>query len=164
MTNKKWIFPLVLIITLFAGFYFYNKYHVAPTINLQTLDLSDLQGDSVNMEAFKGKKIILSFGASWCGNCIEEMKDLNSVKNSELQDVEVIIVSDEPLETVNSFKNRKNYPFTFLKMNKAFHEIGINAIPTSYIINTKLQVMKETVGYIDWKDPSTAQHFGKLME
>lgn len=162
--NKKWTLPAVLIATLFVVFYFYNKYHVAPSINLQTLDLRNLAGDSVNMETFKGKKIILSFGASWCGNCIEEMTDLNSVKNSELQDVEIIIVSDEPLETVNSFKNRKNYPFTFLKMNKAFHEIGINAIPTSYIINTKLQVMKESVGYINWKDPSTAQHLRKLME
>ena len=164
MNNKKWMLPAVLIATLFVAFYFYNKYHVAPTINLQTLDLTDLKGQSVNMESFKGKKIFLSFGASWCRNCIDEMKDVEAVKNSELQDVEIMLVGDQPLETVNAFKNRKNYPFTFLKMNQAFHEIGINAIPTSYIINTKLQVMKESVGYLDWKDPSTAQHLRKLME
>lgn len=162
--NKKWVAPTLLLVVLLLIFYQYNKYRVAPSINLQSLELMDLQGNAVNMGDFAGKKIILSFGASWCGNCINEMKDLNAAKQAELQDVEIIIVSDEPLETVNSFKERKNYPFTFLKMNKAFHEIGINAIPTSYIINTKLQVIKEKVGYIDWKDPSTAQYMRKLME
>ena len=71
---------------------------------------------------------------------------------------------DEPLEKIMSFKEKTDYPFTFLKLTKGFNEIGIFSIPTSYIVNTKLEVKKETVGYLDWKDPSTAEHLVKLMD
>jgi peroxiredoxin len=163
--NKKWMFPLGLIAMLCIAFYFYGKYHVAPGIRFSELSLSDLDGNPVNMDAYKGKKIALSFGASWCPNCLEEMRDINAVKDTELSDVEVIIISDEPLEKIRDLKERKGYDkFTFLKLNTPFSTIGINSIPTSYIINTKMRVMKESVGYVNWKDPSTAQHLKKIME
>ena len=162
--NKKLIFPAVLIIVLCVAFYLYGKYHVAPGIDFNKLELADLNGQPVSMQSFKGKKITLSFGASWCVNCIEELDDLKAIKEQELGDVEVIVISDESLEKIISFKERKGYPFTFLKMNKTFSSIGIHSIPTSYIINTNMQVMKETVGYINWRDHSTSQHLKKLME
>jgi len=162
--NKKWIFPLGLIVALCVAFYFYGKYHVAPGIDLNSLDISDLSGQPVRMQAFKGKKIALSFGASWCPNCLEEMRDISAVKDKELSDVEVIIISDEPVETIKKWQESKGYPFTYLRLNKPFSSIGINAVPTSYIINTKMQVTKESVGYVNWRDPSTAQYLRKLME
>lgn len=163
--NKKWIYPLGLIIALCVAFYFYGKYHVAPGIRFNELSLSDLDGRPVSMDSFKGKKIALSFSASWCPNCLEEMRDMNQVKDSELGDVEVIVISDEPLEKIRELKESKGYEkFTFLKLNAPFNSIGINSIPTSYIINTKMQVMKESVGYVNWRDPSTAQHLKKIME
>ncbi|WP_317898143.1 TlpA family protein disulfide reductase [Aurantibacillus circumpalustris] len=162
--SKKWIYPLGLIIAVFLAFFIYKKYRVAPTINLNELNLSDLNGDAINLESFRGQKIALCFGASWCGNCIEELNVLKSIQTLNLEGVEVIVVSDEPLEKIIRFKEKHSYPFKFLKMNQRFSEIGINSIPTSYIINTKLEVKKETVGYLNWEDPSTLKHLIKLME
>ncbi|MBL7932981.1 MAG: TlpA family protein disulfide reductase [Bacteroidia bacterium] len=161
---KKWIFPAGLAVAGLLIFFLYQKYQVAPSINLKTLDLSDLEGNKVTMESLKGEKILLSFGASWCGNCWHELKDLNDISGTDLSDVKVIVVSDETPEKIMHFKEKGGFPFTFLKMNVPFSAIGINSIPTSYVINTKLEVKKETVGYIDWKDPSTCQHLKKLME
>lgn len=161
---KKWIYPVALIIAAFLAFYMYQKFRVAPSIKLNELNLSNLNGEDVSFESFKGKKIVLSFGASWCGNCREELDLLTSIKDRDLSDVEIIVISDEPIDKIIHFKEKRGYPFTFLKMNKPFHDIGINSIPTTYIINTKLEIKQETVGYLNWEDPSNLQYLKKLME
>lgn len=162
--NKKWINALILLVAALIGFYFYNKYKVAPSIDFTKLSLVNLNQQSVKFEAFKGKKVVVCFSASWCPNCLDELKELNDIKNSKLMDVEVVVISDEPIEKISLFKEKTAYPFTFLKLNQAFNDIGIFSIPTSYIVNTKLEVKKETVGYLDWKDASTAEHLLKLMD
>jgi thiol-disulfide isomerase/thioredoxin len=162
--NKKYIFIAVLVIVGLIGFYFYKKYNVPPSINFSMLELYDLNSQKINFNDFKGKKILVSFGASWCGNCIEELNTLKKIKNSNLADVEIICISDEAIETIVAWKEHKQYPFTFLKLNTNFNAINIFSIPTSYIVNTKLEVVKETVGYIDWEDESTRNYLKKLME
>jgi peroxiredoxin len=161
---KKWMYPAGLVIAALIGFYIYQKYRVAPTIQLSSLHLVDLDGKAVKMESFKGKKMIVCFSASWCGNCREELDAIASVKEKDLSEVEVVVISDEAIEKVKSFKENRGYPFTFLKMSQPFNSIGINSIPTSYIVNTKQEVVKETVGYIDWKDPSMLEHIKVIME
>lgn len=162
--NKKITTLIFILITLFVIFYFYNKYNVAPSIDFNKLNLTDLNEQPVNFNLFKGKKLVVCFSASWCPNCLVELKELNTIKPINLNDVEVIVISDEPIEKITSFKEKTNYPFTFLKLKQSFNQIGIFSIPTSYILNTNLEVKKETVGYLDWKDPSTAEHLKKLME
>lgn len=162
--NKKWISVIILVIAGFIGFYFYDKYNSAPTIDFNKLKLYDLNEERVSFESFKGKKLVVSFSASWCPNCLDEMREMNDIKDTKLSDVEVVIISDEPFEKIMSWKSRTDYPFTFLKLEQGFNDISIFSIPTSYIVNTKLEVTKEEVGYIDWKDESTAEHLKKLME
>ncbi len=162
--NKKWISTIIALIGIFIAFYFYNKYNNAPSIDFNKLSLSDLNQQPVKFESFKGKKLVVCFSASWCPNCLDEMREMNDIKDTRLSDVEVVIISDESLEKIMSWKSRTDYPFTFLKLNQGFNDIGIFSIPTSYIVNTKLEVKKETVGYIDWKDESTVEHLKKIME
>jgi len=161
---KKWIYPVGLIIAAFVAFFIYQKYRIAPSIELNELNLVDLNDQPVSMSDFKGKKVVLCFSASWCGNCREELATIASIKEKDLQDVEVVVISDESLKKIQEFKVRNGYSFTYLKMNKSFGEIGINSIPTTYILNTSQEIKKETVGYLNWKDASTLEHLKKLME
>ncbi len=147
-----------------TGFYFYKKYNIPPSINFNQLELYSLETKRINFNDFKGKKILVSFGASWCPNCIDELNTLKKIKDQQLADVEIICISDEDIETITEWKQRKDYPFTFLKLNTSFNSVNIFSIPTSYIVNTKLEVVKEKVGYIDWEDESTRNHLKKLME
>lgn len=161
--NKKWTYALALLVAVFVVFFLYHKYRVAPAVQFNQLLLTDLYGKPFQFTSLKGKKTVVCFSASWCPNCLEELQDINAVK-SELTDVEVVVISDEPIEKIQSFKEKRKYPFLFLKMNQAFNQIGIHSIPTSYILNRELEVKKETVGYLDWKNASTREHLKKLMD
>jgi len=161
--QKKWLNAAFIVLLVFVAFYLYRKYRVAPEIDLDHLPLSTIDGVPVKLSAFEGKKVILCFGASWCGNCLEELHDLKQVAHLLPADVEVVVISDEQPQRIESLI-KKGFPFTFLKLNKSFGELGINAIPTSYLLNRNLKVKKETVGYLNWKDESTRQHLLKLLE
>lgn len=161
---KKVALLFTVCLAVFAIFYFYNLYRVAPKVNFPVLKLQDLNGEAVSFESFKGKKLVVSFGASWCPNCIEELTVLKKINDTQLQGITVVVISDEPLEKIRAFKERRAYPFVFLKMDKAFDAIGIHSIPTTYIVNTKLEVVKEQVGYIDWEDASTFNHLTQIMQ
>jgi peroxiredoxin len=152
---KKWwplgVFVLGLSLVLL---YQYQKYRIAPTVDVFKLNYVDTAGNAVDLNAFKGKKIIYSFFGTWCGECVLELKQLNEAKKTELKDVEVIVVSDEEPDRIIGFARRKNYPFIFLKIDKPFAELGVNAIPVNYLINSRGEVTYSKVGGLNWKDHS----------
>ncbi len=161
--NKKWTYLGCLVIAALLGFYLFQKYSVAPEINFKVLPLENLNGEAVSMESFKGKKLVVCFSASWCGNCMEELQDVSEIKEEFLKDVEVLVIDDEPLEKIQRLKDRKGYNFTYLHLKQPFGSIGINSIPTSYLVNKEQKVKKEAVGYLNWKDPSTAKFLANLL-
>jgi thiol-disulfide isomerase/thioredoxin len=162
MKYAKYIFFAVL--AGLAALYLYNRYRVAPGMDFNKLTLTDVDGNPFQWKSLEGKKVLVSFGASWCVNCREEMQLLNKIKSKDLSDVTIVIISDEPLERVKSFSLGNGYPFLFLKMEQSFPSIGVNSIPVNYIVNRKLQVTYEEVGAIDWEDSATLEHMKKLME
>lgn len=164
MNKSKIISISVLIIAISAGIYLYNKYNIAPKIDLSKLEIIDQDTNIFEISSLKGKKIIVNFYASWCPNCIEELAVLNKIKSSKLNDVEILAITDESLEKLIWFKNKKQYPFIFMKLNDAFPNIGIHSIPVTYLLNTKGEVVYEKVGYIAWDDDSNIEYLKQLMD
>lgn len=164
MNNKKIYILIFILLAGLSGLYFYNKYKVAPKIDLTKLEILDADTLKFDIRSLKGQKVIISFYASWCGNCLDELKVLNKIKTEKLSGITILAVTDESMEKMTSFRDRKQYPFTFLKLNTSFPEIGINSIPVVYLVNTKGEVVYENVGYIDWEDESTLNHLKSLMD
>lgn len=164
MSKKTTYQILIIAIVALVGLYFYNKYNVAPSIQVDKLEILNQDSTKFDIHSLKGKKVIISFYASWCPNCIEELKVLNTIKNEKLSDIEILAITDESMDKLISFKNKKQYPFTFLKLNASFPEIGIASIPTTYLLNTKGEIVYNKVGYIEWDDESNLNHLKSLME
>ncbi len=162
--NKKNIFIIIgLIITACVGYYFYDKYNAAPKINIAKLEVVDKDTVLYNMANLKGKKVIISFYASWCPGCLEELKALNAIYKQKLPDVVVLAITDESIEKLIAFQQKKQYPFTFLTLTSNFSDIGINSIPTMYLVNTKGEIIYDNVGFVDWEDESTFNHLNALL-
>ncbi|MBL7936937.1 MAG: TlpA family protein disulfide reductase [Bacteroidia bacterium] len=164
MSKKTTYILLIVAILGVIGLYFYNKYRVAPPIEITKLQLVDQDTNRFDMTSLRGKKVIISFYASWCPNCIEELKILNSIKETKLSDVEILAITDESIKKLVAFKTKTQYPFTFLTLTTTFSEIGIHSIPTTYLLNKKGEIVYNKVGYINWDDESNLAHLKAIME
>lgn len=163
--KAKFIYiPLAILAIASLAIYFYNKYNVAPSIDISKIEVVDQDTNRFDIKSLKGKKVIVSFYASWCPNCITELKEINSIKNTRLADVTVLCITDESIEKMVDFKNTTQYPFKFVTLTSNFNAFGIFSIPTTYLLNTKGEVVYDNVGYIDWTDESTTEHLKSLMQ
>ena len=61
-----------------------------------------------------------------------------------------ILVSDESIQKISRFKNRKNFNFIYLKSTVSLWSMGIYSLPTTYIFNEKGEKVKKMVGVKDW--------------
>jgi thiol-disulfide isomerase/thioredoxin len=111
----------------------------------------DLNNNEVDLSSFRGKKILINYWATWCGSCIQEMPSL--LKAQELLKDEnyiFLLVSDESIQKISRFKNRKKFNFTYLKSSVSLGYMGIYSLPTTYIFNEKGEKVKKIVGAVDW--------------
>ena len=131
-------------------------------IQLKT-SLVDLNQNKVNLTSFEGKKIVLNYWATWCGPCIKEMPELKRAEEI-LQNYNYIflLVSDETISKINTFKNEKKFDFNFLKSINSNETNGVYSLPTTYIFDENGKKVETFVGVIAWDSEQIINKLKKL--
>ena len=112
---------------------------------------SDLNDNDLDLSDYKKGKIVINYWATWCAPCIKEMPSIK--KAEEILDeygYTFLLVSDETVSKISSFKKEWNFDFNFLKSSKSFESLGVYAMPTSYIFDENGQLIETIVGAIEW--------------
>ena len=111
----------------------------------------DLKNQKVDLSLYKGKKIIISYWATWCRPCVVEMPGLTKAQEIlKNYNYTFLLVSDEKISKISKFKNDKKYKFNFLKSVGSNETLGIYSLPTVYIFNEKGMKIETIVGTIVW--------------
>ncbi len=114
----------------------------------------DLDGKPVHLSDFKGKRVLLNYWATWCRPCIEEMPSLlNAQEVLGAENYVFLLASDQSLEKIKAFKEKKQYDFTFLKFTGSLADMQINALPATFIYNESGKFMKRIDGATEWDSP-----------
>ncbi len=122
--------------------------------DLESLQLKtsfvDLYENNLDLTVFKGK-IVLSYWATWCAPCIEEMPGIKKAEEIlKEHGYTFLLVSDETLDKISDFKNEWNFNFNFLKSTKSFETLGVYAMPTSYVFDENGKIVETIVGAVKW--------------
>ena len=121
---------------------------VLPELTMQTLD-----GRTITSEDLRGKVTLVNFWATWCGPCRAEIPDLIRLQERYSDRLQIIGVSEDegPVEVVESFAAQFgiNYPIvmTTPELDQAFP--GVMALPTSFMIDPDLRVVRTHVGLVN---------------
>jgi thiol-disulfide isomerase/thioredoxin len=118
--------------------------------------LSTLEGESVKLSDYKGKKVILNFWATWCPPCKAEMPHMqNFYEQNKDNGIEIVAVN------LTNLDNGKDAIENFAKDNQLIFSIPLDekgtigmqyqafTIPTSYIIDSTGVITKKIVGPMD---------------
>ena len=163
--KNKFIFIAAITITILVGGFFYNKYRVAPKLKLETLELTDLAGNKISLNSFQNKKLFINFFATWCGPCIKELPSIASAQAIlSKENFQFILISDEPAERLQSFKEKHGEDFLILHSIKPLQQYQIFSIPTSYVLNAKHEVVLKENGEEDWASPALIEKMKRVTE
>jgi len=106
----------------------------APAFDLKTID-----GQSVSLDTFKGRTLVINVWATWCPPCREEMPDLiASAPKLAKTDVAVLGVdTTEEAPVVRAFASSKTVPYPLaIDGDKSFEKsYDVQYFPTTFVID-----------------------------
>ncbi|MCW1966849.1 MAG: TlpA family protein disulfide reductase [Anaerolineae bacterium] len=123
---------------------------LAPDFTLTTLE-----GATIKLSDYKGRRIMLNFWASWCAPCLVETPDLVAAYNHLLQQGEqdilfVGIGVNDDAANLRKFAEQKNVSYLVaLDPNSVVADAyGVIAMPITVFIDDKGVVYRKFIGII----------------
>lgn len=124
--------------------------------------LYDQYGKEHKLSDYKGKVVFLNFWATWCPPCKEEMpyiENLYKEYNENNDDVVILCIASPNLggegskEYIKSFLKENNFTFPILFDNNGaqIYQYGINAFPSTFIVDKDGYISQYIPGAMDKK-------------
>jgi thiol-disulfide isomerase/thioredoxin len=125
--------------------------------DLSRIQLTDLDGKVVSLSEMKGKVVFLNFWATWCRPCLQEMPGIMRLRD-QLSDEEVVFyfASDEDKSRIKDFIEARKFNGNFLRIENP-EEVGIQALPTTFIYDKSGNKVYSEIGYKNWDEPSARE-------
>jgi thiol-disulfide isomerase/thioredoxin len=120
-----------------------------PSFSLESVR----DGKIVDSDSFRGKVLLLTFFATWCPPCVEEVPILIKLQN-ELADsgfsVVGLSVDQQGQASIAKFVDKRdiNYPVLLAKSQTTRDFGGIYGIPVAFLVNKSGNVVKKYTGYV----------------
>lgn len=105
--------------------------------SLQTAYMPVWEGeDSLGVESFPNRYVILDFWATWSNFSEEIHSELQALADEYPNRVVIVaaVVKDRPAD-VNDYINRHDYPFRFVNGTLVFNRFRIPGLPTQFVFN-----------------------------
>ena len=113
--------------------------------------VTDLRGNVVQINQYKGKVIFINLWATWCGPCRAEMPTIQELYNTVDHDKIVFILlsldkaSDQ--NKVINFIKKKEFTFpVFLPASQLTEQLNVPSIPTTFVISKAGNIVSRDIG------------------
>lgn len=110
-------------------------------------------GETVDSKSFAGKTLLITFFATWCPPCMQEVPDLIDLQkkySSKGFSVVALSVDEGGAKVVKKLVEKRsiNYPVLMADRSTARNFGGVVGIPTSFLVNSQGHVVKKYPGYV----------------
>lgn len=130
--------------------------------------LQDTAGQYVSLGDYRGKVVFLSFWTTWCPTCITEMPAMEKLhrklagKNFAMVTVNI---KESASRVKTFFENYKLSATALLDLTgEVSTEFGIRAIPTTFILDKKGNIIGRIAGPREWDSKKAVALFMLLAE
>jgi peroxiredoxin len=113
------------------------------------LTLSDLAGETVQLDDYRGRLIILKFATTWCSGCIRQVKEFAKIETFLVDNDIVLIevfVDQEPEGAVRDYLQQRDFSLpsiTLLDDGSAVRTYRLLGLPWVLLIDRDFKVVRE---------------------
>lgn len=132
------------------------------------LVLQGMNGKTFDLNAYKGKVILLNFWASWCPPCVHEMPSMAQLKTHlKGQPFEILaanLAEEKPAIEAFLKAHPVNFPILMDPKGSAVKEWKVFAYPSSYLIDKQGKIRYALFGGYDWASPTALKTIKNLLK
>jgi peroxiredoxin len=129
--------------------------------------LQDLAGNAHSLDEFTGKVILVSFWASWCIPCTEEIPTIKNLAKVIYDEAFVVIGINNAETSRHVQATVKRLDMDFLVLldwhSEVFTDWGANILPTAYVLDRSGMIRYIARGPIEWDSTEIIQLFKSLL-
>jgi cytochrome c biogenesis protein CcmG/thiol:disulfide interchange protein DsbE len=163
-TRSKVLLGAVLAVVIVAILYSVNRYWIAPAVRIQAkstgehplappFSLTDISGNKLSLNDYKGKVVMLDFWATWCGPCRIEIPGFVELQNRYGREgFAVIGISmDDGADPVVDFYRQFKMNYRVALGDDRVTELygGVLGLPTTFLIGRDGRIYRKHVGAAD---------------
>lgn len=139
-----------------------NPGELAPNFKLK-----NLKGEVVELDAYKARPIVLSFWASWCEPCIEELESLDRLHKSLRKRGGTVLsigIDDTADNLVREVRNHGvTFPVLLDSSGTVKNRYKVTGVPETFLINDKSRItalaesnriLTRITGRKEWDNPN----------
>jgi peroxiredoxin len=125
----------------------------APAFALNCLD-----GRQINLSDYKGKPVLVTFWATWCTSCKEELPILEKFWNAKKDQLALLLITIDGERKKAAQKiiegNKLTLPVLLLLKEKCMDQYGVRGwVPQTFLIDREGMLLGKIVGPRDWSSP-----------
>lgn len=114
-----------------------------------------LDGEPVELQAFRGEVLLINLWASWCTPCVREMGSLERLRERLADaDVRFLIVAADDERAVR--RHLRLYPYDlpiYLEVDRIPDAFGLRGLPTSWLVDREGRIVLLRHGEAVWDSP-----------
>lgn len=122
-------------------------------VMLPTFKITDVNGNTVDMASFKGKKLFVNLWATWCPPCRAEIPSIENLagKVDKEKAVFIMLSLDENFELAKDFAKKNNMQLPVYYPAEGLPAMfKTDGIPATFIFNEKGELVKQNNGADDY--------------
>jgi thiol-disulfide isomerase/thioredoxin len=112
--------------------------------------LTDLQGKTHTVEAYRGKWVVLNAWATWCAPCIKEMPELEALSHKRSDVVVLGLAADgDSVQRLRQFTQALKVSYPIIAADaKVMQAFKVRAYPTTLLFNPDGKLVLTRLGQV----------------
>ncbi|WP_337018893.1 TlpA disulfide reductase family protein [Oceanobacillus massiliensis] len=152
----------IVMMALLMGLFFWTAYTItaesngteigdaAPDFELQTMN-----GETIQLSDYRGKRVMLNFWTTWCPPCREEMPDMQRFYLDNDPVILAVNLTDTEMNKQQVVQFVQEYELTFPILMDVDGKVStmyrISPIPTTYMIDSQGIIRYKAYGALNYE-------------
>ena len=138
--------------------------------DLPDIEFFDESNNTITLDKWKGKLIVLNIWATWCGPCRTEMPTLDRLQGklgSDKFEVVALSIDEVGLRVVQNFFKSINIENLDIYIDPSYQAAGklrASGLPATILINPNGQELGRLVGPAEWDTPQMIAFFENVLD